>query len=81
MDKPINIWKLQAWKPRAGVEIENIYFFGKNNSFGLGPRVVATLPWELPYGMKVSAVTTYQLRTDKNFVRVYIFTNMSFSGK
>ena len=76
VDTPTGIWKL-----RAGVETENIHFFGKNNSLGAGPRVALPLPWKLPNGVKVSAVATYQFRNDKNFVRVYVITNLSFGGK
>jgi len=71
-DMPTGLGKL-----RAGVETENIHFFGKNNSIGLGPRVALPLPWKLPSGVKMSAAATYQFRNDKDFVRVYIITNLS----
>ena len=73
VDMPTGLSKL-----RAGVESENIHFAGKNNSIGLGPRVALPLPWKLLGGAKMSMATTYQFRNDKNFVRIYIITNLLF---
>ncbi|MEK7071360.1 MAG: hypothetical protein AAB943_00285 [Patescibacteria group bacterium] len=71
VDAPTGLWKL-----RAGVESENIHFFGKSNSLGLGPRVALPLPGKLPSHVKMLFAATYQIRNDNNFVRAYLVTNL-----
>lgn len=71
-DTPIGIGLL-----RAGVETENITFFGKRTSLGVGPRLSLPLPLRLPQSMKILVATTYQVRNDQNFLRLYIVTNFS----
>ena len=75
-DTPVHMWRM-----RAGVETEHIHSFGKTNAHSIGPRVVLPLP--LPVrakALKVGLVTTYQFKKghDRDFVRVYIITNLSF---
>ncbi len=69
---PVHIWNI-----RAGVETENIHFFGKANSIGIGPEVIVPLPMKLPARAKVSVITTYQIRNDHDLMRIYIVTNFS----
>ena len=78
------LWWLAAdtttplWKVRAGVEMENINFWGKKDSYGLGPRVTIPIPIKLPSGGKLAVAVTYQLRNDRDFVRMYTVTTFKF---
>ena len=78
-DTPVHMWKL-----RAGVETENIHSFGKTDVHSIGPRMVMPLPLSASAkALKVGLVTTYQFRKGngpryRDFVRVYIITNLSF---
>lgn len=59
----------------VGVETENVDFWRKPNSLGLGPEVIVPVPMKLPLGAKLSLVSTYQFRSDRDFMRVYLVTN------
>jgi len=67
-DTPVQVRK---FKFRVGVESENIHFPGRRDSLGLGPRTVVPLPLKLPQSLKLSVVTAYQFRSDRDFLRLY----------
>ena len=56
-------------KPRVGLESENIHYPNRPDSWGIGPRASLTLG-------KVSVALTYQIRNDRDFVRLYANLNL-----
>jgi hypothetical protein len=75
-DMPTGIWKL-----KLGVETENINFWDKSDSWGIGPRAVVPISIPLPSFMKISVATVYHFRSDKDFVRVYTITTFQLPRK
>jgi len=77
METPIRLGKMNF---KIGAESENINFIGKKDSWGIGPKVSVPIPVKFPGRLKVTIVTAYQFRNDKNFLRVYTLTTFQSQG-
>lgn len=74
-DTPVALGK---FKMKVGAETENIHFLGKKDTWGIGPRVIVPLPLHLPKFLRPVVMVTYQIHSDRNYVRVYTLTNVLF---
>ena len=72
-DTPIRLWEYTF---RLGVESENIFSFsGKDDSLGIGPRVVFPLPIKIHPSITATFTVGYEFRNDRDFVRGYFAIN------
>ena len=81
MDTPVPIGKYQVL---AGFESEDIVSYsGKNDSLGIGPRLVVPLPFvsKISPSLSSSITITYQFRNDRDFVRCYLGLSYVFGKK
>ena len=56
-------------KPQIGIESENVHYPEKPDSWGLGPRITMSL-------MKATATLAYQVRSDRDLIRIYATLNL-----
>ncbi|MEK9201111.1 MAG: hypothetical protein AAB909_04020 [Patescibacteria group bacterium] len=81
VDTPI---RLGTYQMSVGFESENIISYsGKEDSFGIGPRLVLPIPWikKISPSLSSSFTLAYQHRNDRDFVRCYLGCMYVFGKK